>query len=306
MKIHKLINPENVYLDLEASEVKSALGRGGGCVFTWPRARAGAGGRGSCRTRRAWIDVSWGGFRHSSFARPRGSLKSRSRSRGLPTESISAARATNRSALCSSCCLHPISRLPTSRCCRRLRGCSNGASSVPSCCPRPTHRRGRRGHLSRRGGGGTVTAPEPILVERLLVERQLAPLKFEVVAGVDGLEKLRISNPRIQKPGLALAGFLPSVKPGRLQILGESEYDFLRTFPADEAEKRLQRPDGARCSVRGVYQGHPTTEGGAGGSRRCGCTAVMVITDPDIGGHRDGLRISWRTSSRPASSCTVC
>jgi HPr kinase/phosphorylase len=85
-----------------------------------------------------------------------------------------------------------------------------------------------------------VTAPEPILVERLLLERQLAPLKFEVVAGVEGLEKLRISNPRIQKPGLALAGYLPSVKPGRLQILGESEYEFLRTFPADEAERRLQ------------------------------------------------------------------
>jgi len=85
-----------------------------------------------------------------------------------------------------------------------------------------------------------MTAPEPIPVERLLVERQLAPLKFEVVAGVEGLEKLRISNPRIQKPGLALAGYLPSVKPGRLQILGESEYDFLRTFPAEEAERRLK------------------------------------------------------------------
>ena len=85
-----------------------------------------------------------------------------------------------------------------------------------------------------------MTAPEPIPVERLLVEPRLARLRFEVVAGADGLKKLRISNPRIQKPGLALAGFLPSVKPGRLQILGESEYDFLRTFPADEADKRLQ------------------------------------------------------------------
>lgn len=86
-----------------------------------------------------------------------------------------------------------------------------------------------------------MTAPEPVLVERLLVERRLGPLKLEVVAGADGLDKLRISNPRIQKPGLALAGFLPSVKPGRLQILGESEYDFLRTFPADEFDTRLQR-----------------------------------------------------------------
>jgi HPr kinase/phosphorylase len=86
-----------------------------------------------------------------------------------------------------------------------------------------------------------VTAPQQILVERLLAERRLAPLRLKVVAGVDGVGKLHISNPRIQKPGLALAGFLPSVKPGRLQILGESEYEFLRTFPADEAEERLQR-----------------------------------------------------------------
>jgi HPr kinase/phosphorylase len=86
-----------------------------------------------------------------------------------------------------------------------------------------------------------VTAPEPVLVERLLVEPRLAPLKLEVVAGTEGLGTLNISNPRIQKPGLALAGFLPSVKPGRLQILGESEYEFLRTFPPDDAEKRLKR-----------------------------------------------------------------
>jgi HPr kinase/phosphorylase len=86
-----------------------------------------------------------------------------------------------------------------------------------------------------------VTAPEPVLVERLLVERRLSPLKLEVVAGAEGLGSLHITNPRIQKPGLALAGYLPSVKAGRLQILGESEYEFLRTFPADEAEKRLRR-----------------------------------------------------------------
>ena len=55
----------------------------------------------------------------------------------------------------------------------------------------------------------------------------LAPLDFEVAAGADGLETRLITNPRIQKPGLALAGYLPYVKPGRLQILGESEYDFL-------------------------------------------------------------------------------
>ena len=85
-----------------------------------------------------------------------------------------------------------------------------------------------------------MTVVEAIPVERLLTEHRLAPLKFEVVAGASGLGELRISNPRIQKPGLALAGYLPYVKPGRLQILGESEYEFLRTFSELEAEERLK------------------------------------------------------------------
>jgi len=84
-----------------------------------------------------------------------------------------------------------------------------------------------------------VTAPEAMPVERLLNEQQLSHLGLRVVAGSDGLAERKISNPRIQKPGLALAGYLPYVKPGRLQILGESEYDFLATFSTEEAEKRL-------------------------------------------------------------------
>ena len=56
----------------------------------------------------------------------------------------------------------------------------------------------------------------------------------------DALRTRRITNPRIQKPGLALAGYLPYVKAGRLQILGESEYDFLATFPNVEAEQRMR------------------------------------------------------------------
>jgi HPr kinase/phosphorylase len=84
-----------------------------------------------------------------------------------------------------------------------------------------------------------VSAPREIPVARLLDESRLEPLRLEVVAGAAGLRQRYISNPRIQKPGLALAGYLPYVKPGRLQILGESEYDFLATFPEQEADGRL-------------------------------------------------------------------
>ncbi len=85
-----------------------------------------------------------------------------------------------------------------------------------------------------------MTTPDPIPVDRLLSERRLAHLNLEVVGGAEGLADHRISNPRVQKPGLALAGFLPYVKPGRLQIIGESEHDFLATFPKGEGDQRLK------------------------------------------------------------------
>jgi len=85
-----------------------------------------------------------------------------------------------------------------------------------------------------------VKLAPPISVGRLLGEPRLAPLKMRVVAGEGGLESREIYNPRIQKPGLALAGYLPYVKAGRLQILGESEYSYLETLGEEEAIDRLQ------------------------------------------------------------------
>ncbi len=82
--------------------------------------------------------------------------------------------------------------------------------------------------------------PPPIAVGRLLRESRLAPLKLRIVAGEGGLDSREIYNPRIQKPGLALAGYLPYVKAGRLQILGESEYSYLETLGEETATDRLR------------------------------------------------------------------
>ncbi len=84
-----------------------------------------------------------------------------------------------------------------------------------------------------------MKVPPPIAVGRLLREPRLAPLKLRITAGKDGIESREIINPRIQKPGLALAGYLPYVKAGRLQILGESEYSFLETLGEEVAADRL-------------------------------------------------------------------
>lgn len=82
--------------------------------------------------------------------------------------------------------------------------------------------------------------PPPISVGRLLKETRLAPLKLQITAGKGGLDQREIFNPRIQKPGLALAGYLPYVKTGRLQILGESEYSYLETLGEELAAERLK------------------------------------------------------------------
>ena len=64
---------------------------------------------------------------------------------------------------------------------------------------------------------------EPLPVARLLDVEGLA---LEILAGKAGLER-RIANQRIQKPGIALAGFTAHVHPDRLQVLGLTEIDFL-------------------------------------------------------------------------------
>jgi HPr kinase/phosphorylase len=84
-----------------------------------------------------------------------------------------------------------------------------------------------------------VKLPPPISVGRLLREPRLAPLQLRITAGENGLGTREIFNPRIQKPGLALAGYLPYVKKGRLQILGESEYSYLETLGVELAADRL-------------------------------------------------------------------
>lgn len=116
-----------------------------------------------------------------------------------------------------------------------------------------------------------MTPAPRVLVERLLSDSRIRYLGFAVLAGGSGLQTREITNPRIQKPGLALAGYLPYVKPGRLQVLGESEYAYLGTLdPADTVERMIKlveldvpcivsakglRPDDAvlrRCDERGV------------------------------------------------------
>lgn len=66
----------------------------------------------------------------------------------------------------------------------------------------------------------------------------LRRLQFETLAGERGFEN-KIEHYRIQKPGLALAGFLKHVHPHRVQILGETEVTYLFEFSSSERRKKI-------------------------------------------------------------------
>ncbi|HEX8889329.1 MAG TPA: HPr(Ser) kinase/phosphatase [Pyrinomonadaceae bacterium] len=52
-------------------------------------------------------------------------------------------------------------------------------------------------------------------------------LELRVIAGAEGTRVRKLTVPRIQKLGLALAGFTHYIHPGRLQIVGQSELRYL-------------------------------------------------------------------------------
>lgn len=73
-----------------------------------------------------------------------------------------------------------------------------------------------------------------VFVSELMGE-ELCDLHLRPLCREDRLDN-EIFNPRVQKPGLAFAGYLPYIKPGRVQIVGESETAFLGTM--DDASRR--------------------------------------------------------------------
>ena len=75
-----------------------------------------------------------------------------------------------------------------------------------------------------------MSLPPGITVAGLLSSRPEAfGLPLELLAGASGLDRV-ITSPHIQKTGLALAGFLEYLKPGRVLIFGESEIRYLESL----------------------------------------------------------------------------
>jgi HPr kinase/phosphorylase len=78
-----------------------------------------------------------------------------------------------------------------------------------------------------------------VKVSQLLADDSF-DLRLELVAGKAGLSR-KISSDRIQKPGLALTGFIAHIHPERVQVFGNTEMSYLHTLPPERQGEMLQQ-----------------------------------------------------------------
>jgi HPr kinase/phosphorylase len=71
-----------------------------------------------------------------------------------------------------------------------------------------------------------------------LLARDAKDLQLRLLAGAAGLTRM-LRNPRIQKPGLALTGFVEFVHTDRVQILGSTELAYLDTLSIDDRARAV-------------------------------------------------------------------
>jgi HPr kinase/phosphorylase len=65
-------------------------------------------------------------------------------------------------------------------------------------------------------------------------------LELRVIAGADGAATRQLTAPRIQKLGLALAGFTHYIHRGRLQIVGQTEISYLDELDTDRRRQVIR------------------------------------------------------------------
>jgi len=81
---------------------------------------------------------------------------------------------------------------------------------------------------------------QPSITVGEFLERAPTRLELKVLAGHDGIDSRAITLPRIQKLGLALAGFTHYIHPGRLQIVGQSEVWFLGQLEMEQRREAIR------------------------------------------------------------------
>lgn len=73
---------------------------------------------------------------------------------------------------------------------------------------------------------------------KTFIEHVSAPLQLEILAGLHGAYR-QLRSARIQKPGLALAGYSAFVHPDRVQIVGQTELSYLATLSPEQRAQSI-------------------------------------------------------------------
>jgi HPr kinase/phosphorylase len=81
-------------------------------------------------------------------------------------------------------------------------------------------------------------------------------LGLRLVAGKNGLSR-EVTVPRIQKPGLALAGYLEQLHPDRVQVLGRVELSYLSTLSEKKREEAIRNICGVDIACFVITRGLP-------------------------------------------------
>ena len=76
-------------------------------------------------------------------------------------------------------------------------------------------------------------------VYSITLEKLAKELSFEEIYSPAPISKIKITNKEVNRPGLALAGFLTVFEPSRIQVIGRAELQYLYEIGKDLADARL-------------------------------------------------------------------
>jgi HPr kinase/phosphorylase len=85
-----------------------------------------------------------------------------------------------------------------------------------------------------------MSSNSPVITVEDFIAHAPASLELETLAGLEGARERQITVPRIQKLGLALAGFTNYIHAGRLQIVGQSEIWFLGQLALERRREAIR------------------------------------------------------------------
>jgi HPr kinase/phosphorylase len=88
------------------------------------------------------------------------------------------------------------------------------------------------------------------IVAKTLLDDTEFDLRLRLLAGKNGLSR-GIEERRIQKPGLAIAGFVEMIQPHRLQVLGNTEISYLVSLDDAQQHRAIENffRSGLACAV---------------------------------------------------------